>query len=351
MRWIGLYLAAFLLLGFVAAADCAAADPAKHAHDHGKHADPADHHEEHGDPTPADEVSDQTHYHLFKGIHIPLGWWEIGGYKVPTRFMVTELFVAIVVALLFIGLANRVKDGNPVRGRFWNALEAVVLFIRDDVVRPNLDSKHHDHDEHAGDHHGDAHHGHHHPATPRHDGDRYLPYIWTAFLFILGCNLFGLIPFLGSPTANIFVTGALALCSFILLHGSAISKNGLKNYLGSMWMDIDIPPMFGMGVLLGYAIKIMIFFLEFFGTFIKAFVLAVRLFANMFAGHMVVASILSFILLAKEASHILWATVTLASVMGVVALSLLELFVAFLQAYIFVFLTALFTGMATNPEH
>ena len=82
---------------------------------------------------------------------------------------------------------------------------------------------------------------------------------------------------------------------------------------------------------------------------IKSGVLAIRLFANMFAGHMVVASILMFIVLARDSS--LWGLVTVASVLGVIALSLLELFVAFLQAYIFTFLTALFIGMAVNPEH
>jgi F-type H+-transporting ATPase subunit a len=96
----------------------------------------------------------------------------------------------------------------------------------------------------------------------------------------------------------------------------------------------------------------MIFTIELLGTVIKSGVLAVRLFANMFAGHMVLASILLFIVMAGEGgySHI-WSVVTVSSVLGVVALSLLELFVAFLQAYIFVFLTALFMGMALHPQH
>jgi F-type H+-transporting ATPase subunit a len=82
---------------------------------------------------------------------------------------------------------------------------------------------------------------------------------------------------------------------------------------------------------------------------IKSGVLAIRLFANMFAGHMVLASILLFIVLTKNSA--LWGVVTGASVLGVIALSLLELFVAFLQAYIFVFLTALFLGMGLSPQH
>ena len=95
-----------------------------------------------------------------------------------------------------------------------------------------------------------------------------------------------------------------------------------------------------------------IFAIEMFGTVIKSFVLAVRLFANMFAGHMVLATILLFIVIGRPTPSLaLWTMVTVASVLGVVGLSLLELFVAFLQAYVFMFLTALFMGMALHPEH
>ena len=96
----------------------------------------------------------------------------------------------------------------------------------------------------------------------------------------------------------------------------------------------------------------MIFVIELFGTVIKSGVLAVRLFANMFAGHMVLATILLSSSPRPNGGIVLSVGgVTIASVLGVVALSLLELFVAFLQAYIFVFLTALFMGMALHPQH
>ncbi len=97
----------------------------------------------------------------------------------------------------------------------------------------------------------------------------------------------------------------------------------------------------------------MIFGIELMGVFIKSFVLAVRLFANMFAGHLVLSVILFFIVLANNVAlgTIGFAGITVASVLGVAALSLLELFVAFLQAFIFNFLTALFLGMAINPQH
>jgi F-type H+-transporting ATPase subunit a len=97
----------------------------------------------------------------------------------------------------------------------------------------------------------------------------------------------------------------------------------------------------------------MIFAIEFLGSFVKSGVLAVRLFANMFAGHVVLGMILLFIYTVGNAKgfSLLWVGVTGASVLGVVALSLLEIFVAFLQAYVFTFLTALFMGMNLNPEH
>ena len=95
----------------------------------------------------------------------------------------------------------------------------------------------------------------------------------------------------------------------------------------------------------------MIVAIEVMGHFIKAFVLAVRLFANMLGGHAVLAVIMLFIVMAKDAALYLFWPITLASVLGVTALSLLELFVAFLQAYIFTFLTALFMGMALHPQH
>jgi F-type H+-transporting ATPase subunit a len=103
--------------------------------------------------------------------------------------------------------------------------------------------------------------------------------------------------------------------------------------------------------ILGLPIKLLIFLIEFAGTFIKSGVLAVRLFANMFAGHAVLAMILFFIVTAVNLTVGAFAGITFASVLGVVALSLLELFVAFLQAYIFTFLTALFMGMAIYPQH
>ena len=182
-------------------------------------------------------------------------------------------------------------------------------------------------------------------------GTRFFMY-YLLPVFILVMNLLGMIPFLGSPTASIWVTGALALCSFAMMHGAAIlAKHGnVFAYLQSLWPRIEI----GTGPvawLIGQFFSLMIFTIEIFGTVIKSFVLAVRLFANMFAGHVVLATILIFIYVAGNMNLGLWGTITVLSVLGQIALSLLELFVAFLQAYIFTFLTSLFLGMALHPEH
>jgi len=144
---------------------------------------------------------------------------------------------------------------------------------------------------------------------------------------------------------------ALAIIVFFAMHGAAIAKMGFGHYIGSMWPHIDVP------FPLGYIIKPFIFFIEWFGVLVRNMVLAIRLFANMFAGHMVLATILIFIYsagMAVEAHRLstaMWSTITLSSVLGILALSLLEIFVAFLQAYIFTFLTALFMGMALHPAH
>ncbi|MBV9122265.1 MAG: F0F1 ATP synthase subunit A, partial [Planctomycetes bacterium] len=226
---------------------------------------------------------------------------------------------AIIIILIFVPLARRVQSGHPVRGGWNNAMEVLLTFVRDDIARPNLGE---------------------------HDADKYVPFLWTLFLFVLVCNLLGMIPFLGSPTASIYMTGGLALCSFIAIHLAGIAKMGLVHYLKSLWPHLDIPI-----PVAGTLIKAMICGIEVMGTFIKSCVLAVRLFANMFAGHTVLAMVLLFILMAQNAIYGLWVTITIGSVLGVVALSLLELFVAFLQAYIFVFLTALFMGMSAHPAH
>jgi F-type H+-transporting ATPase subunit a len=256
---------------------------------------------------------------LFGGVHIPLPVFEVFGREFHvTKFMILEVMAAGLLAAIFIPLCRRASRGELPNGPWWNAFESLLTFVRDQVARPNIGE---------------------------HDADRFVPFLWTMFLFVLFCNLLGMIPLLGSPTASIWVTGGLAICSFVMFHGPAIAKMGFLPYLKSQWPHIDVP-------YIGPIISAGIFLIELMSSFIKGFVLAVRLFANMFAGHTVLATIMLFIVMVGQGGYTnIWPVVTLTSVLSVVALSLLELFVAFLQAYIFVFLTALFMGMALHPQH
>jgi len=315
----------------------------------------------HHEPTPVHEVQDMADWVFFeflfgepKSWHLP----KILGIQI-TKFMILELIAAGLILLIYIPLARRIRQGGLPRGRFWNFFEGVLTFIRDEVARPNLDI-HHSHG-HGAEGHGfdDAgpttlHEQKEMAKSGHHPADQFVPFLWTLFLFILFCNLMGMFPMMGSPTASIWVTGGLALIVFVLLHAVPIAKVGLVPYLKSLWPKIEMPPGAVFQVM-GILFTIMIGLIEIMGMFIKSGVLAVRLFANMFAGHMVLANILFFIYVVGKTTilqgqgHFLWGGVTVASIIGVVGLSLLELFVGFLQAYIFTFLTALFIGM--NLQH
>jgi F-type H+-transporting ATPase subunit a len=244
---------------------------------------------------------------------------DIGGHYL-TKYMVLEVIAAGLILWLYNRLAAQAKPGEPPKGPLMNALEVILTFIRDEVAKPFIGE---------------------------HDADKYVPILWTMFVFILVCNLLGLFPFMGSPTASISVTGALALVAFFLIHGSAIFKNGLGAYLKGYVPHLGFT---GVMAYITLPLILMIVFIEVMGNFIKASVLAVRLFANVFGGHTVLAVILGFIAMAKNAGFMFY-PITVASVAGVVALSLLELLVGFIQAFVFTFLTALFLGTTMHPEH
>jgi F-type H+-transporting ATPase subunit a len=232
-----------------------------------------------------------------------------------TKFMVLEVVAAVILIVLFSRLASRVKDGKAPRGRLTNALEAMIVFIRDEVARP---------------------------AIGGHDADHFMPYLLTVFFFIVACNLLGLFPWAGSATGALATTGAMATLTFATVIFSGMAKLGPVGFWVGQVPHMDLP------LALAILLKPMIFLIEVLGLCIKHFILAMRLLANMMAGHLVLAVILAFI--AASASSFAWYAVTPASVLGAVALSLLELFVAFLQAYIFTFLSALFIGMAVHPH-
>jgi len=152
------------------------------------------------------------------------------------------------------------------------------------------------------------------------------------------------VPWMGSPTGALSVTGALAMCAFAMTVGTGMRAHGGAGFWTGLVPQMELPgPM-------AIFLKPMLFVIEVVGLLIKHSVLAVRLLANMFAGHLVLAVIVSFITATAHTLVILWLGVTVSSLGGAVAISLLELFVAFLQAYIFTFLSALFIGMAIHQH-
>ncbi|HYW81289.1 MAG TPA: F0F1 ATP synthase subunit A, partial [Thermoguttaceae bacterium] len=163
------------------------------------------------------------------------------------------------------------------------------------------------------------------------------------FFFVLFCNLLGMVPWAGSPTGALGTTGVLAVMTFGVVIGTGMKKFGPIGFWTGQVPHMELP------LAMAIFIKPMVFAIEVMGMGIKHFVLSVRLLANVFAGHLVLAVILGFIAQTAGAG-LIWYGVMPAAVFGSVALSLLELFVAFLQAYIFAFLSALFIGMAVHQH-
>jgi F-type H+-transporting ATPase subunit a len=260
-----------------------------------------------------DHVMDGFIWHFVEiwHFHVPLPYFRVGHHEFGlTKYSILMMVAAGLILWIYLPLAKKIKNGEPPTGLFWNAFESLLTFVRDKIARPNIGK----------------------------DADQYVPFLWTIFLFVLFCNLLGMVPFLGSPTASFTVTAVLAVSVYVFIHVNSIMKFGWKNHLKAFAPPLDMP------LYLKIPILGMLWPIEFLGLIIKCFVLAVRLFANMFAGHIVLGTILLFIPLLANASESLFWTVSIASWMGVVALSLLELFVALLQAYLFTFLTALFFG-------
>lgn len=276
-----------------------------------------------------------------------------------TKLMVMEVIVAVALVFVLTTYARRVRDGVPPRGRLWNFIEAIIFFLRDQVIRPTIGTGHHHGDEHHDDaHHGDTHHGEAHavghaPASGHghavalttvaaHPADKYLPFVATIFFFVLFSNLIGAIPFVGSPTQSIWATIGLAVwtCLGVVFYGS--KELGFVGFVKGLCPTLDVPPV------LKVLLVPMMYAIEAIGFVIKHGVLAVRLFANIAAGHTVIALILGFIEMANGSPWLY--LIAPASTLGQVGISLMELFVAFLQAYIFAFLTTLFIATAVHPH-
>jgi F-type H+-transporting ATPase subunit a len=237
---------------------------------------------------------------------------HLGGLTVdlsPTKHLVFMLLAAILVALIFVGSARAVAAsqarGRPAKG-FAGAMEATALYIRQEVILPNV--------------------GHH--------GEGYVPYLLTLFFFILAMNLLGLLPWGATATGNIAVTGALALLAFLVIEISGMRSLGFKGYMQTIFY---LPP--GLPAAMKPIMLVIMTPVELIGKLAKPFALAVRLFANMTAGHVLVLALIGLTFLFQ--SYLVGAV---SSVMSTFIM-LLELFVAFLQAFVFTLLTAVFIGL------
>ena len=242
---------------------------------------------------------------------------HVGGVAIdlsPTKHVVMLLLAAVLCCVILIGAARAHARHTHAVGRpkgFAAGIEAMVLYIRQEVALPNL--------------------GHH--------GEGYAPFILGLFFFILIANLLGLIPFGSTATGNISVTATLAIITFVVVEAAGMRAQGL-GYLNTIfYWNKDLPlwmrvPMF-----------VLMSPIEVVGKLTKPFALAIRLFANMTAGHIVVLALIGLIFAFK--SYLLGT----APLLMALAIMMLELFVAFLQAFIFSLLASVFIGQIREAHH
>lgn len=242
----------------------------------------------------------------FTSIEIALPRFQVAGHDLSITRNVVMMWIASAILLtLFISAARRAK--NPVPTGLRGALEAMVLFVRDDIARKTIDRRY---------------------------ADRYVYYLLTVFFFILACNLLGLIPGFSTATSSISVTATLA--GFTLVISQA---GGIRNF-GVVGHSKNLVP-HGLPI----AILPVILVVEIISMFARPFALAIRLFANMTAGHVVILSLISLIFVLKSVF------VAGMSIPFALFVYILEILVGFLQAFIFTVLSSLFIGLAVHPAH
>ncbi len=271
---------------------------------------------------------DHVVQHPLKTMPLNLGGWPLtpkGEITLLSDQIVMMILAGLILLFIFPAMVRKRRGTDEISSLvptgFANFLETVCSYLRKEVAEPALQ-------QHT---------------------DRFIKYIWSVFFFVLTVNLLGLLPFPqisalfgthigGAATGNIYVTGMLALMTMAMM-----VINGIR--LGGMHYISHFCP----GPILLAPLLVPV---EIIGLVAKIFALAVRLFANMLAGHVLLAVLLSFILTAGTAMGTTGGLlVAVPVVIGSTLISLLEIFVAFLQAFIFTFLTTLFIGMSTVFEH
>ena len=234
-----------------------------------------------------------------------------------TKNVASLMFAAVLLISLVMATTRwyRRHDASEEAPQgFAGLMEMMIMMVNDDIIRPSVGEKHY---------------------------RKYSPYLLTAFFFIFVCNLMGLIPFFpggANVTGNIAVTMMMALFTFIAINVFA-DKHYWKEIL---WPDV---PMF-----LKFPIPIMQT-IEIFGVISKPFSLMVRLFANIMAGHMMVLGLVSVIFVTVKLGPVINGSMTVIAMLFGLVINCLELLVAFIQAYVFTMLSAVFIGMAHQEEH
>jgi F-type H+-transporting ATPase subunit a len=232
----------------------------------------------------------------------------------PTRHVVMLWIAAglcLLTTLLALRAHNRRTSAGRAPGGLGNGLEALVLYLRNEVVIPNVGAH----------------------------GNGYVPYLLTLFFFILFANLLGLVPYGSTATGNISVTATLAIVTFVVIELAGMKAQG-KGYINTIvfWPhDMSLPMKIFISPILTP--------IELIGKFTKPFALAIRLFANMTAGHVVLLALISLIFTFGS-----WLLVPVPILMAL-GISILELFVAFLQAFIFTLLASVFIGLIREGAH
>jgi F-type H+-transporting ATPase subunit a len=241
-------------------------------------------------------------HHILDAPVIPI---HLGGFDLSiTKSLVMMWLVSAFLVVLFAFASRRAKEPVPTGVR--NLLEVLILFVRDEIARKNI----------------------------AHGADRYVGFLATTFFFILVCNLAGLIPGAFTATGVISVTASLAIIAFLMIQWGGIREFGVLGHFKNL-VPHGLP----------WWIIPLLIPVEILGMFAKPFALAVRLFANMTAGHVVIYSLIFIIFIMKSVA---WAGM---SVPFALFIYLLEILVAFLQAFIFTLLSALFIGMSVHPAH
>jgi F-type H+-transporting ATPase subunit a len=271
-------------------------------------------------------ITDSKHVELpcWKGIsewacEVTLPTWNVnlGGRVIdfgPTKHVVFLLLSALLVALVVTLAARAHVRSTQTIGRprgFAAGLEAVILYLRNEVFLPVLGG---------------------------HGGERFIPFVLSLFFFILFCNLFGLIPYGSTPTGNISVTLTLALVTFVVVEIAGMRALG-RGYLGTIiyWPhDMSL----GLKLLLSPIMTPV----EIIGKFTKPFALTIRLFANMIAGHVIILALIGLIFMFGYA-------VAPAAIPMALFIMILEILVAFIQAFVFALLAAVFIGQIRAAHH